>query len=373
MTSLPILSSPQPADDQPGAARRSSKPHWLDLTEDQLIEWLSDRGHPKFRAKQIRRWVYTGRAETFEQMTDLPAKLRADLADAFELFTGSQACVSTSPDGTEKILVRLHDGGEVECVLLRDGARRSICVSSQVGCAMGCVFCASGLDGVDRNLTRGEILEQMLRLQHRLPADERLSHIVMMGMGEPLANLPGVLGALDVARDENGLGISPRRITISTVGLPPAIDKLAKVGIPYNLAVSLHAPNDELRSRLVPVNRKIGIEPVLSAADRYFESSGRRLTFEYVLLGGINDSEQCAHELTGILRGRSVMMNVIPYNPVEGLPYVTPSNRSITRFKQILESSGINVNFRQRKGNEINAACGQLRRNRQSPQSDSHA
>lgn len=364
MSLLPILHSSQAPPDSPDSPPLRRKPHWLDLTEDQLVQWLSDRGYPKFRAKQIRRWVFAARAESFEQMTDLPSKLRAELADAFDLFIASEAYVSTSRDGTEKILVRLHDGGEVECVLLRDGLRRSICVSSQVGCAMGCVFCASGLDGVDRNLTRGEILEQMLRLQHRLPAEERLSHIVMMGMGEPLANLPGVLGALDVARAENGLGISPRRITISTVGLPPAIDKLAKVGIPYNLAVSLHAPNDELRSRLVPVNRTIGIEPVLSAADRYFESSGRRLTFEYVLLGGVNDSEQCAQELTRLLRGRAVMMNVIPYNPVEGLPYVTPSKECIARFRQILESSGINVMFRQRKGDEINAACGQLRRNR---------
>ena len=227
-------------------------------------------------------------------------------------------------DGTDKLLVRLPDGGEVECVLLRDGTRRSICVSSQVGCAMGCVFCASGLDGVDRNLTRGEILEQMLRLQHRLDSEERLSHIVMMGMGEPLANLENVLSALDVAKHKAGLGISPRRITISTVGLPPAIDRLADRGVPYNLAVSLHAPNDDLRSRLVPVNRKIGIDAVLGAADRYFESSGRRLTFEYVLLGGVNDSHEHARELAELLRHRNVLLNVIPYNPVAGLPYATP-------------------------------------------------
>ncbi|EMI53472.1 23S rRNA (adenine(2503)-C(2))-methyltransferase RlmN [Rhodopirellula sallentina] len=378
MTSLPVLPSNQTSEHSDQNSEHSDqtaehgneggaqprKAHLLNLPDDALKDWLSERGYPAFRAKQIRRWLYSGRAESFDSMSDLPAKLRAELAESFDIFQASEAHVSTSRDGTEKILVRLADGGEVECVLLRDGDRRSICVSSQVGCAMGCVFCASGLDGVDRNLTRGEILEQMLRLQHRLPADERLSHIVMMGMGEPLANLPGVLAALDVARNPDGLGISPRRITISTVGLPPAIDKLAASKIPYNLAVSLHAPNDELRSRLVPVNQKIGIEPVLSAADRYFQSSGRRLTFEYVLLGGINDSESCAHELTRVLRGRTVMMNVIPYNPVEGLPYKTPSKESISRFKQILESSGVNVMFRQRKGDEIDAACGQLRRNR---------
>ncbi len=363
MSSLPVL----PQNPSATAGEESSRPrkeHLLNTSDDQLKTWLAGRGYPAFRAKQIRRWVYAGRAKSFDTMSDLPAKLRAELADHFELFNASEAHVSTSRDGTEKILVRLSDGGEVECVLLRDGDRRSICVSSQVGCAMGCVFCASGLDGVDRNLTGGEILEQMLRLQHRLPETERLSHIVMMGMGEPLANLPSVLAALDVARSPEGLGISPRRITISTVGLPPAIDKLAAGGVPYNLAVSLHAPNDELRSELVPVNKKIGIEPVLAAADRYFNASGRRLTFEYVLLGGINDSEACAHELTRVLRGRSVMMNVIPYNPVAGLPYVTPSKESIARFRQILEADGVNVMFRQRKGDEIDAACGQLRRHR---------
>jgi 23S rRNA (adenine2503-C2)-methyltransferase len=249
-------------------------------------------------------------------------------------------------------------------VLLRDGVRRSICVSSQVGCAMGCVFCASGLDGVERNLTRGEILEQMLLLQSRLDADERLSHIVMMGMGEPLANLDRVLGALEMARHDDGLGISPRRITISTVGLPPAIDRLAAHGVPYNLAVSLHAPNDPLRSQLVPVNRNIGLAAVLDAADRYFAANGRRLTFEYVLLGGVNDGPEQARELVQLLKHRTVMLNVIPYNPVAGLPYQTPSQRSIADFRQTLEAGGVNVKFRQRKGGEIDAACGQLRRNR---------
>ena len=297
-------------------------------------------------------------------MTNLPKSLREELERQFVILTATESVVSTSSDGTDKLLIRFADGGEVECVLLRDGPRRSICVSSQVGCAMGCVFCASGLDGVDRNLTSGEIVEQMLRLQHRLAEDERLSHIVMMGMGEPLANLPNVLAALASARNPDFLGISPRRITISTVGLPPAIDRLSTEGVPYNLAVSLHAPNDELRTQLVPVNEKIGINAVLDAADRYFEANGRRLTFEYVLLGGINDNERCANQLASILKTRNVMLNVIPYNPVAGLPYQTPSSRAIAQFKDVLTRSGINVMFRQRKGDEINAACGQLRRNR---------
>ncbi|MGC6444749.1 MAG: 23S rRNA (adenine(2503)-C(2))-methyltransferase RlmN [Rubripirellula sp.] len=340
------------------------KQHLLNLSGEDLTNWLVSKGHPKFRSGQILHWVFQRRVHAFSDMSDLPKSLREELEENFRIYVTQSEATVTSPDGTDKLLVRLPDGGEVECVLLRDGNRRSICVSSQVGCAMGCVFCASGLDGVDRNLTQGEILEQMLLLQDRLPEQERLSHIVMMGMGEPLANLDRVLAALSVAKDPKGLGISPRRITISTVGLPPAIDRLRENSIPYNLAVSLHAPNDTLRSQLVPVNRKIGIDAVLDAADRYFESSGRRLTFEYVLLGGVNDSDDEARQLVQLLRKRNVLLNVIPYNPVQGLPYVTPTKKSIADFRQILEHGGVNVQFRQRKGSEIDAACGQLRRNR---------
>lgn len=363
---LPLAQTDSTASQEGGDSRR----HLLDCDLAELTGWLAEHGQPKFRAKQILDWVYQKRVVDFREMSDLPAKLREELDDHFRVFVTEQADAVCAEDGTDKLLVRLPDGGEVECVLLRDGTRRSICVSSQVGCAMGCVFCASGLDGVDRNLTRGEIVEQMLLLQSRLADDERLSHIVMMGMGEPLANLDRVLGALEVARDPAGLGISPRRITISTVGLPPAIDRLAEQGVPYNLAVSLHAPTDELRSELVPVNRKIGIDAVLDAADRYFEANGRRLTFEYVLLGGVNDSDTEAKALVGLLRRRNVLLNVIPYNPVSGLPYQTPSNRAIARFREVLEGGGVNVKFRQRKGGEIDAACGQLRRKRGQSASD---
>ena len=358
------LPTTDPPPVQPINPKNEEKEHLLNLSADELTAWLTERGHPKFRSGQILHWIFQRRVQQFSEMSDLPKALREELENHFTIYVTQSEATVTSPDGTDKLLVRLPDGGEVECVLLRDGSRRSICVSSQVGCAMGCVFCASGLDGVDRNLTKGEILEQMLLLQDRLPEEERLSHIVMMGMGEPLANLDRVLGALAVAKNPKGLGISPRRITISTVGLPPAIDRLGDTGVPYNLAVSLHAPNDNLRSQLVPVNRKIGIDAVLNAADRYFESSGRRLTFEYVLLGGVNDSEDEAGELVRILRKRNVLLNVIPYNPVEGLPYVTPSKKSIAEFRKILEQGGVNVQFRQRKGSEIDAACGQLRRNR---------
>ncbi len=335
--------------------------HLLDNIAE-VEPWLQTIGQPKFRAAQIHRWVAVSRANEYDQMTNLPKGLREKLATDFRIWTTEVVRHQTSPDGTEKLLLQLADGGRIECVLLRDGDRRTICVSSQVGCAMGCVFCASGLDGVDRNLTGGEIIEQMFRLQRLLPEDERLSHVVMMGMGEPLANLTNVLQALDEATSPDSLGISPRRITVSTVGIPEAIRKIASLGCRFHLAISLHAPNDELRNQLVPVNKNVGIAKLLSAANDYFETSGRKLTFEYVMLAGINDQSEHARQLARLLAGKTAILNVIPYNTVDGLPYKTPSNESIARFRKILEQAGIVIMFRQKKGDEINAACGQLRR-----------
>jgi 23S rRNA (adenine2503-C2)-methyltransferase len=336
--------------------------HILEPNPDLLAGWLAEHGAPAYRAAQIRRWLFERRAESFEGMTDLPKDLRQKLAADFTIWTSKIVRHSEAADGTEKLLLELADNERIECVLLRDGHRRTICISSQVGCGMGCVFCASGLDGVIRNLTSGEIVEQMLRLARLLPAEERLSHIVVMGMGEPLANLNQLLPALGEATNATGLGISHRRITISTVGLPPAIRRLAEMDARYQLAVSLHAPNDELRNRLVPVNKNIGIRAIVEAADHYFEVSGRRLTFEYVLLGELNDRPEHARQLAELLRGRLALLNVIPYNPVAGLSYQTPSRKAQERFLSILQEAGINVQIRERKGDEIEAACGQLRR-----------
>ncbi|MCA9121368.1 MAG: 23S rRNA (adenine(2503)-C(2))-methyltransferase RlmN [Planctomycetaceae bacterium] len=335
--------------------------HLLNL-DDELMEWLGMQGQPAYRAKQLHQWLFEKRASNFDDMTNLSKSLRTQLTAEFQIWTTQIAKHLEAGDGTEKLLLELADGGRIECVLLRDESRRSICISSQVGCAMGCVFCASGLDGVDRNLTTGEFVEQMLRLARLLPEEERLSHIVVMGMGEPLANLDRLLPALEIASSPTGLGISPRRITISTVGLPPAMRRLSRECSRYNLAVSLHAPNDELRNKLVPVNRNTGLEEILAEADNYFEASGRRLTFEYVLLGDLNDQVEHAQQLGVLLRGRPALLNVIPYNPVAGLPYKTPSSTAQRRFREVLEQAGLNIQFRQRKGNEINAACGQLRR-----------
>lgn len=314
------------------------------------------------RVRQIRRWVLQGRAETFLPMTDLPKGLRAELADSFEVFSSRIDTHQAAADGTHKLLLRLSDGHTIECVLISDAGRATACISTQVGCGMGCVFCASGLNGVARNLSPGEILEQLVRLRNLLPGDGRLTHIVVMGMGEPLANLDGLLPALAVAGDKNGLGIGARHVTISTVGLPAKIRQLAKVGKPYHLAVSLHAPNDALRTEIVPTNDKTGMTAILAAADEYFETTGRRVTYEYVLLGGLNDRPEHGRELAARLHNRHALVNIIPWNDVAGLPHRRPTDAALAAFVAELESAGVRVKVRKRKGSEIDAACGQLRR-----------
>lgn len=340
----------------------TDSPHLLNTLDETLATWSADHNLPRFRRDQVRNWLFKRRAADWEQMTDLPKALRAELATAMRLWTTHVVRHTQAEDGTEKLLLKLADGGQIECVLLRDRVRRTICISTQVGCGMGCVFCASGLDGVDRNLTTGEIVEQILRLQLLLAEDERLSHVVVMGMGEPLANLDALLPALAEVHRPDGLDISARRITISTVGLPAAIDRLTRTNASYRLAISLHAPNDELRSALVPVNDKIGLASILASADKYFDKSGRRMTFEYVLLGHLNDEPHHARQLVRLLAGREALLNVIPYNPVAGLPYETPSYQRQVEFRKILETGGLRVRFRHRKGDKIDAACGQLRR-----------
>jgi 23S rRNA (adenine2503-C2)-methyltransferase len=338
------------------------QPAVLDLSAEQLTAWLKERRQPPMRARQIRRWLLTGRAELFDQMTDLPLALRRELAaELMPLGTRTVRHLQAS-DGTHKLLLQLPDGELIECVLLQEADRRTVCISTQVGCGMGCVFCASGLAGVARNLTVGEILEQLVRSQNLLPADERLTHIVVMGMGEPLANLDNLLVALDVATAKNGLGLSARHVTISTVGLPAKIRRLADLGKPYHLAVSLHAPNDELRSRIVPTNPKTGLEAILAAADYFFAQTGRQVTYEYVLLRGLNDAPAHARELTRLLRGQHAHVNLIPFNDVEGLPYRRPTDEALATFVEQLRAAGVSVKVRKRKGSEIDAACGQLRR-----------
>jgi 23S rRNA (adenine2503-C2)-methyltransferase len=351
----------------------------LEQTPDALRGWFIEHALPAYRAGQVRKWLFQKRAADFEQMTDLPVALRRQLAAEFQIWTTRVVKHRQSADGSEKLLLELGDAQQIECVLLRDDKEHcTACISTQVGCAMGCAFCATGIDGFVRNLSVAEIIEQMLQLQlllasvggdsRRAPQakssieGERLSHVVVMGMGEPLLNLDALLPALAAAVDHNGLGISARRVTISTVGLPDGVRRLARENCQYHLAVSLHAANDSLRNAIVPANRGFGIAAILAAADDYFAQTGRRVTFEYVLLAGVNDQAEHAAELVRLLRGRPALVNLIPYNPVPSLPYRTPSSSVTARFVEILVQAGLNVNIRHRKGDRIAAACGQLRR-----------
>jgi len=247
-------------------------------------------------------------------------------------------------------------------VLLKEADRRTVCVSTQVGCGMGCVFCASGIGGVVRNLRPAEILEQILHARNRLPADERLTHIVVMGMGEPMANLDNLLQALEQACSKDGLGIGARHVHISTVGLPARIRSLADKGLQYHLAVSLHAPKDELRTQIVPTNAKVGLAAILEAADYFQATTGRQVTYEYVLLRGVNDRPEHAAELGRLLAGRQAHVNLIPFNDVAGLPYHRLTQQALDDFVTILRREHVSVKVRKRKGADIDAACGQLRR-----------
>ncbi len=332
-----------------------------DLSRAALTAWCAEHDEPSYRVDQLRQWLFLKRVDDFDSMYDLPAKLREALQETFELFCSEVVVHQTGRDRTEKLLLRLRDGSHVECVLMREPKRRTVCISTQVGCAMGCVFCASGLGGLWRNLSTGEILEQILRIDRLLGPGERITNVVVMGIGEPLANLNSLLPALQVLTEKEGLGLGVRRVTISTVGLPAQIRELAAVGRAYNLAVSLHAPNDRLRNQLVPVNRKIGIGAILEAADEYFQRTGRRVTYEYVLLGGINDAPEQARQLGTLLRGRTAHVNLIPMNDVAEFPFQKPAAPRTGRFVELLQNSGVQVTVRKRKGADIDAACGQLR------------
>lgn len=335
----------------------------LSQTPEELAAWMVERRLPAYRGGQVFDWVANRRAQGFEVMSNLPASLRVLLAEHWEIFTTQVAHqVEAVDDGTTKLLLDCQDGKRIECVLMREAHRRTVCVSTQVGCAMGCVFCASGLLGVERNLTRAEIIEQVLRCQHALPVEERISHIVVMGMGESLANLENVLSALEWICSPKGLGISQRRVTVSTVGLPEKMRRLAEADRQYHLAVSLHAAREEVRDELVPINQRVGLAAVMEAADAYFQSTGRQVTFEYVVLAGINDTPADSQALARLMSRRKAHVNLIPFNPVPDLPFQRPSAEALEQFVGRLRELGVSVTVRKTKGRPIDAACGQLRR-----------
>ena len=359
--------------------------NFLELPRDELAKLFSDWELPGYRIGQVRRWIFARKTFEFEQMTDLPKCVRSFLAERLgTILHGKELTRKNSDDSSQKLLIELEDGERIECVLLQnDRHHRTACISTQVGCAMRCAFCASGMDGFVRNLTRGEILEQLLRLNALLPDNERLTHIVVMGIGEPMLNLEALLPALDEATTPDGLDLSVRRVTISTVGIPAGIRKLAEFAsragngaVPcatsgymptakqYKLAVSLHAPTDELRSQIIPQNHHSGIAAVMSATDEYFQKTGRRVTFEYTLIEGLNDQPEHGGQLADLLRDRTAIVNVIPLNPVPELGFRSPSGKTVQRFVEQLEHRGIQVKVRFRKGDKIAAACGQLRRSR---------
>ena len=350
--------------------------NFLELGTASLTGLFNDWGIPAYRIAQIRRWVFARKTTNFEQMTDLPKRLRAVLVDRFGTILRSKELTRLcSDDSSQKLLLELADGERIECVLLQnDRHHRTACISTQVGCAMRCSFCASGMDGFIRNLTQSEILEQLLRLNALLPDNERLTHIVVMGIGEPMLNLATLLAALDEATRSDGLDVSVRRITISTVGIPAGILKLAdsvvQGGKGYKLAVSLHAPNDALRSQIIPQNRHTNIAAIMSATDEYFRKTGRRITFEYTLIEGLNDQPEHIVQLAELLRDRTAIVNVIPLNSVPELNFRSPSGKGVKQFVEQLEHRGIQVKVRFRKGDKIAAACGQLRaRNKSEPSS----
>lgn len=331
-------------------------------TLEELKIWMEQNGEKPFRAAQIFDWMYVKDAGSFEEMTNLSKETRAKLAGAFSFPVLKQLRLLESEDGeTLKFLWELPDQKKVESVLILSGDRRTVCVSCQVGCPARCAFCASGKEGLMRNLSPAEIVEQVLHINRYLkPQGERVSHIVFMGMGEPMENYEAVVKAIQIFHHPDGLNISQRRITVSTVGVVEGIHRLAKEELKVNLVLSLHAPNHHIRKKIIPYARKYPLEEILLAMDNYSRETKRDITYEYTLLAGINDHPKHAEELAQLLMGKQCTVNLIPYNPVEGLRLDRPEKEGIEDFRAILEEAGINTTWRYTKGKDIAAACGQL-------------
>ena len=359
---LPTASSSAPLALRP--LSRAGRPVSLfDLTLEELESRLLAQGEPAFRARQLWHGIYGDLCDGYDAVTTLPLPLRTALADDLPFGTLATVREVATDDGeTVKTLYRTFDGQFVETVLMLYPDRATVCVSCQVGCAVGCAFCATGLGGLTRNLTTGEMVEQVVGAARRAAALGRpLTNLVMMGMGEPLHNYAATMKLVGILNDRRGLGFGARRITISTSGVVPRIDALADEPYQVNLAVSLHAPTDDLRTRLVPLNSRYPIAELMAACDRYVAKTGRRISFEYALMAGINDGDDVAQDLGELLRGRLCHVNVIPLNPVDVLPYERPDPAGIERFAGIVRAADIPTTVRYSRGVAIAAACGQLR------------
>lgn len=335
---------------------------FFDQTLPGLESRFTARGVPAYRARQLCEWVYSRGARSFDHMNSLPKSLRADLGDGLALYESEVVQRRDSADGTTKLLLRWRDGATSECVLIPDGVRRTACVSTQVGCPVRCAFCASGLDGLQRQLSAGEIIEQAMRISALSEEGPRLTNVVFMGLGEPLSNYDATVQALRTINAPWGLNIGARKMTVSTVGLPAQMRRLADERMQITLALSLHAPNDDLRRRIIPTAERFSIESLVGAAAYYFERTGREITIEYILLGGFNDTDACARELATLSRQMRCNVNLLLFNPVDGLPFVRPLPERVKGFADILGSCGVNVHVRRSRGLDVDAACGQLRR-----------
>ena len=332
----------------------------LSMNFEELSNEFTLLGYPKFRAKQVYEWLHKHFAAGYDDMTNLPKNLREDLKIKFPVINCEIEKKQVSKiDNTIKYLFKLHDGDYIESVVMKYKYGYTICVSSQVGCKMGCAFCASTIGGFKRSLNAGEILSQLYTAQRDI--GERISHIVLMGMGEPLDNYDNVMKFLELVTNENGINISMRNISLSTCGIVPKIEELIDKHLQLTLSISLHAPNDEIRSKIMPVNKRYPIDSLLKICRKYTQETSRRISFEYSMLSGFNDSDECARLLASKLKGMLCHVNLIPVNEVAESPFKPSSPERIDRFVEILSKNGINATVRRKLGSDIDASCGQLR------------
>ncbi|MEY9139402.1 23S rRNA (adenine(2503)-C(2))-methyltransferase RlmN [Mammaliicoccus lentus] len=338
------------------------RPSIYSLQLGELEDWLVEQSEPKFRAKQIFDWLYVKRINSFSEMTNLSKELREKLAQSFEITTLEVAVKQESKDGTIKFLFELQDGYTIETVLMRHEYGNSVCVTTQVGCRIGCTFCASSIGGLKRNLEAGEIVSQVLTVQKALDeTDERVSQVVIMGIGEPFENYDEMMGFLKIINHDKGLNIGARHITVSTSGIIPKIYDFANEPLQINFALSLHAADNETRSRLMPINRAYDLDKLMEAIEYYVEKTNRRITFEYGLFGGVNDQVHHARQLAEMIKHLNCHVNLIPVNHVPERDYVKTTKEDIFKFENELKRRGINATIRRNQGADIDAACGQLR------------